>query len=142
MVVLPEASGVLGVDGLVDDVFESVVPGVIVLEPGEDGVVALPGTVGELEGAPTVDPLPIEPDAGAEDVESGDGEGAAALDDEVVPDDEGTVLGVVVVEFDIELSVLGVSVLLQAPSAASVAARANHLIDRFMGSPLVWVGAA
>lgn len=50
----------------------------------------------------------------------------------------GVVAVVVVVDvFDIELSVFGVSVLLQAPSTARAAAMATHLIERFMLSPLV-----
>ena len=116
---------------VVPSVVEPVVAGAIV-------PVFAAGVADESDDVPVVDALPVEPVepvAGA-DVESVDG---AMVLDEVVPD-EGVVAGLVVDVFDIELSVFGVSLLLQAPSAARVAARATHLIDRFTFTPRVCGG--
>lgn len=123
-----------------------------VLEPGAVLPVAVPvGVFGELiePVVPLVDPVPpvlsgivdddplIEPD----DDDGDDGD----IDDGAPPFDvEGDVMPPVVVllpvvdvvdGFDIELSVFGVSALLQAPRAARVAAIATHLIELCMFSP-------
>ncbi|MEO8937054.1 MAG: hypothetical protein ABI327_09740 [Burkholderiaceae bacterium] len=106
----------------------SEVPGFGAVVPGEvpDGVfggLIVPVVVeGAVEGSGVVvgvAPLPAE--LGEGDV-SVVGAGVVAVVD-------------VVDGFDIELSVFGVSVLLQAPSAARVAARATHLIELFMLTP-------
>lgn len=87
-------------------------------------------------------PLPIEDEPPLmEPVDDGDEPAAepddvSPLDDVVGEAPEGVAdelpVALVVEGFDIELSVFGVSVLLQAPRAARVAAMATHLMERAM----------
>jgi hypothetical protein len=93
---------------------------------------------------PTVEPLPIEPE------DDGDGVDDVASPDVVLPDEVEPVAAVlpvvpVVDGFDIELSVFGVSVLLQAVravAAVTAAVMAIHLIERSMFAPVVGGGAS
>ena len=120
--------------GVFGDIVEPVVP--VVPEPialpevadpvdGELIDPVVPAGVPALSLAPVVGLLPIDPDAVPDGVASLPVDGVLDVDDVVavlpVPDVEDG--------FDIELSVFGASALLQAPSAATVATIATHLIE-------------
>ena len=122
-----------------DGVFDDGVPPVPAAGESAGGIVLVVPAVVSAVPVPDVEPLLIEPD------DDGDGDdvdddvslpvGAVGLPEPPAVD----VLPVVEVDdgLDIELSVFGVSVLLQAPRAARVAAIATHLIELRMFAPRV-----
>lgn len=108
-------SDVAGLGSVVAGAVPDGVLGGLIVPVVVDGAVMLSGVVAGVE------PLPA--DAGDGDVSPAGGGVAVVVD--------------VVDELLIELSVFGVSVLLQAPSAARVAAMATHLIEGCMFAPRV-----
>lgn len=116
-------------------------PGVPCGEFGDGVVSVVPLGVPDVsDGVDTVEPLPVEL------LEEGD-EGDDVVSPVVVgvdagPDIDELPVVDVVDGLDIELSVVGCSDLLQAPSAATVAMIATHWIERCMCAPRYWGGTS
>lgn len=123
---------------LVDELPDGVVLGLIELDDEPDGDEELSGIVLDDDEDP-VDEEPEDDGLIDDDDPDGDDDEGLVVDGDVVeelPEDDG-IGGVVVVVVDV-VSVVGVaggSLLWQAPNAATVAARATHLIGLRMFTP-------